>query len=210
MRHLKKGRKLSRRKDHRKAMLSNLAASLIKNGSVQTTDAKAKEVRPFVERMVTFARRGDLHARRVVLSRLRDYLAVKKLFEDIGPRYATRFGGYTRIIKLGFRLGDNSPMSIIQFIGDERWKKTTRKTKSSRVKEKSAKASQLPDNIPKTVETKPQVTEETSQAEEKKDSKRLTGTKKQKRSSESRLEGNQAESDNPDKDEAGEKKNEEV
>ena len=180
MRHLKKGRKLSRRKDHRKAMLSNLAASLIKNGSIQTTDAKAKEVRPFVERMVTFARRGDLHARRVVLSRLRDYLAVKKLFEDIGPRYTTRFGGYTRIIKLGFRLGDNSPMSIIQFIGDERWKKATKKTKSSRVKEKSAKTSQSPDNITETVETKPQVTEETSQAEEKKDSKRLTGTKKAK------------------------------
>ena len=100
-------------------MLANLAASLVKNGRVKTTDAKAKEVRPFIERMVTFARRGDLHARRVVLSRLKDAEAVKKLFDEIGPKFVTRLGGYTRILKLGYRPGDNSPVSLIEFVGNE-------------------------------------------------------------------------------------------
>jgi len=119
MRHLRTGRTLGRRREHRQAMLANLAASLIMNGKVKTTDAKAKEVRPFIERMVTFARRGDLHARRIVLSRLRDTAAVKKLFDEIGPRYTNRNGGYTRILKLGFRQGDNSPVSLIEFVEKE-------------------------------------------------------------------------------------------
>ncbi|MFC1573891.1 50S ribosomal protein L17 [Candidatus Latescibacterota bacterium] len=133
MRHLKRGRKLSRRKDHRSAMLANLAASLIKSGRVKTTDAKAKEVRPFVERLVTFAKRGDLHARRIVLSRLKDSDAVKKLFDEIGPQFSDRFGGYTRILKLGFRHGDNSPVSIIEFVGSE-LEKSARKTKATKKK----------------------------------------------------------------------------
>lgn len=136
MRHLSKGRKLSRRKDHRKAILANLAVSLIKNGRIQTTDAKAKEVRPFVERMVTFARRGDLHARRIVLARLKDASAVKKLFDEIGPQYINRFGGYTRIIKLGFRQGDNSPVSLIEFVKEDETKKVTGKRKSPKDKAK--------------------------------------------------------------------------
>ncbi len=119
MRHLTTGRTLSRRKEHRESMLANLAASLVKNGRVKTTDAKAKEVRPFIERMVTFAKRGDLHARRIVLARLRDAEAVKKLFAEIGPSFATRPGGYTRILKLGYRPGDNSPVSLIEFVGNE-------------------------------------------------------------------------------------------
>ena len=131
MRHLKAGRKLSRRREHRVSMLANLAASLVKNGSVRTTDAKAKEVKPFVERMVTFAKRGDLNARRIVLSRLRDAAAVKKLFDEIGPKFADRFGGYTRVLKLGFRHGDNSPVSLIEFVGNEKVKKTTRKAKTA-------------------------------------------------------------------------------
>lgn len=131
MRHLKVGRKLSRRREHRVSMLANLAASLVKNGSVHTTDAKAKEVRPFVERMVTFAKRGDLHARRIALARLRDADAVKKLFDEYGPKFADRFGGYTRILKLGFRHGDNSPVSLIEFVGDEKEKKITRKAKTA-------------------------------------------------------------------------------
>ena len=120
-------------------MLANLAASLIKNGSVRTTDAKAKEIRPFVEKMVTFARRGDLHARRIVISRLRDAEAAKKLFDEIGPKFADRFGGYTRILKLGFRPGDNSPMSLIQFVEDEKEKKVTKKKKSVKSKEEIVK-----------------------------------------------------------------------
>ncbi len=130
MRHLKSGRKLSRRKDHRTAMLANLAASLIMNDRVKTTDAKAKEVRPFVERMITFAKRGDIHARRIVLARLRDAVAVKKLFDEIGPQFMGRFGGYTRIVKLGFRHGDNSPVSLIEFVKDEDKKKATKKKPS--------------------------------------------------------------------------------
>jgi len=146
MRHLKRGRKLSRRKEHRVAMLANLAASLIKNGRVKTTDAKAKEVRPFVERMVTFAKRGDLHARRIVLTRLKDPLAVKKLFDEIGPQFTDRFGGYTRILKLGFRQGDNSPVSLIEFVGSEIVKassktKTSKKKAQSKQKEAAEKAS---------------------------------------------------------------------
>lgn len=135
MRHLVSGRKLSRRKSHRTAMLANLAASLIKHGRVRTTDAKAKEVRPFVERMVSFAKRGDLHARRIVLSRLKDADAVKKLFDEIGPRYTNRFGGYTRILKLGFRQGDNSPVSLIEFVEEEIAKISPAKSK---VKKKKA------------------------------------------------------------------------
>ena len=137
MRHLKSGRKLSRRKDHRTAMLANLAASIIQHERVHTTDAKAKEVRPFIEKMVTFARRGDIHARRIVLARLKgNQSAVKKLFDEIGPRYTARPGGYTRIIKLGFRQGDNSAMSLIEFVGGEIEKKTTKKGKRQKAEGK--------------------------------------------------------------------------
>jgi len=128
MRHLKTGRKLSRRKEHRTAMLANLAVSVIKHGKVHTTDAKAKEVRPFLERLITFARRGDLHSRRIVLSRLKgNKEAVKKLFDEIAPRFVSRPGGYTRILKLGFRAGDNSPMSLIELVEEKVEKKTGKK-----------------------------------------------------------------------------------
>lgn len=141
MRHLKSGRKLSRRKGHRDALLSNLAASVIKHERVHTTDAKAKEVRPFLEKLVTFARRGDLHARRIVLSRLRgDVDAVKKLFDEIAPRFSSRPGGYTRILKLGFRQGDNSPMSLLEFVGEEAEKKAVQKPKTKKAAKPAAKA----------------------------------------------------------------------
>ena len=153
MRHARTGRKLSRRKEHRIAMLANLASSLIKHESIRTTDAKAKEVRPFIERMITFARRGDLHSRRIVLSRLKDSLAVKKLFGEIGPRYSSRFGGYTRIIKLGYRPGDNSRMSLIEFVGEESEKKTLRKGKSKKAKAKSVKEEKIVQETPETAET---------------------------------------------------------
>ena len=170
MRHQKAGRKLSRRKEHRTAMLANLAASLIKNGRVRTTDAKAKEVRPFVEKMVTFSRRGDLHSRRIVLSRLNDISAVKKLFEEIGPRYVNRFGGYTRIVKLGFRHGDNSPVSLIEFVGEEIEKKTSKKTKPKAAKKpsKTEKASVTSETIEsRPSDEKPEEAVEASQVEEK-------------------------------------------
>ena len=117
MRHLKKGHKLGRTASHRKAMLANMAASLIKYERIQTTDAKAKALRPFVEKLITFGKRGDLHARRLVISRLRDKEATRKLFEDIAPRFDERHGGYTRILKVGRREGDAAPISLIEFVG---------------------------------------------------------------------------------------------
>lgn len=114
MRHLKKRHKLGRTAAHRKAMLSNMAASLIKYERIQTTDAKAKALRPYVEKLITLGRRGDAHARRLAFSRLRDKEAVTRLFAEIGPRMAERNGGYTRILKLARREGDNAPISLIE------------------------------------------------------------------------------------------------
>jgi len=157
MRHMKSGRKLSRRKAHREAMLANLAASIIKHEQVRTTEAKAKEVRPFIEKLITFARKGDLHARRIVLSRLKgDKSATHKLFEEIGPRYTSRPGGYTRILKLGFRSGDNAPISLIEFVQDEE------KVSASKAKPKKKKAAPKATAAPKTVE----VVEEVADVEE--------------------------------------------
>lgn len=115
MRHLKKTKKLGRTASHRKAMLANMAASLIKHERIQTTDVKAKALRPFIERLITLGKRGDLHARRLVISRLRDREATQKLFSDIAERMKERPGGYTRIVKLTRRKGDNAPLSLIEF-----------------------------------------------------------------------------------------------
>ena len=116
MRHNKSGRKLSRKTAHRKALMANLASSLITHKKIKTTEAKAKELRKFIEPIVTFAKRGDLHARRQVLKKIPHKSIVKELFENIGPLYQERNGGYTRIIKLGFRDNDCAPVSIIEFI----------------------------------------------------------------------------------------------
>ena len=116
MRHAKAGRKLNRTSSHRTAMFANMAASLIEHEQIVTTLPKAKELRPIVEKLVTLAKRGDLHARRVAASRLRDEAMVHKLFETIGPRYAERQGGYTRVLKAGFRYGDSAPVAVIEFV----------------------------------------------------------------------------------------------
>mgnify|MGYP001451946182 CR=1 FL=1 len=116
MRHKKLGRKLSRKSAHRKALMSNLASALITHKKIKTTDAKAKELRRFIEPLVTFAKRGDLHSRRQVLKKIRHKTIVRELFESIGPTYANRNGGYTRIIKLGFRDNDRASVSIIEFV----------------------------------------------------------------------------------------------
>jgi large subunit ribosomal protein L17 len=116
MRHGLSGRKLNRTKSHRKALFMNLAQALVKHEQIVTTLPKAKELRPIVEKLVTLAKRGDLHARRVAASRLRDEAMVHKLFETIGPRYAERQGGYTRVLKAGFRYGDMAPMAVIEFV----------------------------------------------------------------------------------------------
>lgn len=116
MRHAKKGRKIGTSASHRKAILSGLARQVILHERVKTTEAKAKELRPVVEKVITLAKRGDLHARRQALAVLGDKDVVHKLFAEVGPRYAERDGGYTRILKLGPRLGDAAPMALIELV----------------------------------------------------------------------------------------------
>jgi len=116
MRHLKKGRSLSRKSSHRKALLCNLAVSILTNGRVRTTEAKAKEVRGLVDRIITWGKRGDLHARRLAARQVRSRTLVKKVFDELAPRYRDRPGGYTRIMKIGFRHGDNAPVVIMELV----------------------------------------------------------------------------------------------
>lgn len=116
MRHGKSGRKLNRTASHRKAMFANMAAALIKHEQIVTTLPKAKELRPIADKLITLAKKGDLHARRQAISKIRDKDMVQKLFEVLGPRYAERNGGYTRVLKAGFRYGDNAPMAVIELV----------------------------------------------------------------------------------------------
>ena len=116
MRHGNAHRKLGRTTAHRTAMFANMAASLIKHEQIVTTLPKAKELRPFVEKLVTLAKRGDLHARRQAISQVRDITQVGKLFATLGPRYAERQGGYIRVLKAGYRHGDNAPMAVVEFV----------------------------------------------------------------------------------------------
>ena len=116
MRHRVGGRKLQRTSAHRAALFRNMAAALIKHEQITTTLPKAKELRPVVEKLVTLGKRGDLHARRQAIAQIRDVAMVKKLFEVIGPRYKERHGGYTRVLKAGFRYGDNAPVAVIEFV----------------------------------------------------------------------------------------------
>ncbi|WP_375460228.1 50S ribosomal protein L17 [uncultured Enterovirga sp.] len=116
MRHGFRGRRFNRTTEHRKAMFANMSAALIKHEQIITTLPKAKDLRPVVEKMVTLAKRGDLHARRNVMSDLRDLAMTKKLFDVLGPRYKARPGGYLRVLKAGFRQGDNAPMAVIEFV----------------------------------------------------------------------------------------------
>jgi len=116
MRHGNAHRKLNRTAEHRKAMFANMCAALIKHEQIITTLPKAKDLRPIVEKLVTLGKRGDLHARRQAVAQMRDVDMVKKLFEVLGPRYKDRNGGYTRIIKAGFRYGDSAPIAVIEFV----------------------------------------------------------------------------------------------
>jgi large subunit ribosomal protein L17 len=116
MRHGKVHRKLGKKPAHRKAMFANMCASLIKHEQIATTLPKAKELRPIVEKLVTLAKKGGLSARRQAISEIRDVTQVKKLFDVLGPRYTERKGGYTRIMKAGFRYGDNAANAVIEFV----------------------------------------------------------------------------------------------
>ena len=116
MRHGNRGRKLNRTASHRKAMFANMAAALIKHEQIVTTLPKAKDLRPIVEKLITLGKRGDLHARRQAISQIRDTDQVAKLFDVLGARYKDRNGGYTRVLKAGFRHGDSAPMAVIELV----------------------------------------------------------------------------------------------
>lgn len=116
MRHRNKGRQLSRTSTHKQALMRNMATSLFRHERIETTTAKAKELRPFAERLITLARRGDIHARRIAGRKIQDRDVLGKLFDDIAPRYTERPGGYTRILKLGTRKGDAAEMSLIELV----------------------------------------------------------------------------------------------
>ena len=116
MRHGVARRKLGRKPEHRKAMFANMCAALIKHEQITTTLPKAKELRPVVEKLITLGKRGGLHARRQAIAQIRDVAMVKKLFDVLGPRYKDRKGGYTRVLKAGFRYGDSAPVAVIEFV----------------------------------------------------------------------------------------------
>ena len=116
MRHARGYRRLNRTHEHRKALFSNMAGSLIEHEQIKTTLPKAKELRPIIEKMITLAKRGDLHARRLAASKLKQDAYVAKLFDILGPRYKDRQGGYARVLKAGFRYGDMAPMAIIELV----------------------------------------------------------------------------------------------
>ena len=116
MRHGNGYRKLNRTHEHRKAMFANMVCSIIEHEQIKTTLPKAKELRPIIEKLITLAKRGDLHARRLALSRLKQDMHVSKLFDVLGKRYKDRKGGYTRVLKAGFRYGDMAPMAIIELV----------------------------------------------------------------------------------------------
>jgi len=150
MRHLKSGRKLNRSSAHRRALFRNLVTSLLQHEHLQTTDAKAKELRRWTDRMITLGKRGTLHARRQALAFVRSRSVVAKLFDDIAPRFSTRPGGYTRITKLGIRRGDAAPISLIELTerGDrarsEADKKRERRRRAQQKKEERAAKAAMP------------------------------------------------------------------
>ncbi len=119
MRHLNSGRKLNRTSAHRKALFRNMFLALLRAGRIKTTDAKAKELRRVADRMVTLGKRGDHAARRRAFDFIRSHKLVKQLFDELAPRFKDRNGGYTRVVKFGFRRGDAAPLSIIEFVGGE-------------------------------------------------------------------------------------------
>jgi large subunit ribosomal protein L17 len=140
MRHQKEGRKLGRTASHRKALLRNMVSSLLEFEKIETTDAKAKELRKVADKMITWGKRGDLHARRLSLRVISSTKIVQKLFNDIAPRFKERKGGYTRIIKVGRRKGDNAPLSIIELITQDEKKPApggTKEPKKKSIKQKT-------------------------------------------------------------------------
>ncbi len=172
MRHGCAGRQFGRDSGHRKALLRTLVASLLRNEKIETTLAKAKEIRPLAEKMITLAKRGDLHARRQALSFMNDEAVVKGLFTDVAPRFSGRNGGYTRIVRTRTRIGDAAPMAVIELV--ERQKKEVMeskakepKAKESKAKEPKAKESKAKESKAKEPKTKEPKTKEPKTKEPK-------------------------------------------
>ena len=141
MRHKKLGRRFGRQSSHRQAMFSNMAASLIKHEQIVTTLAKAKDLRRVMDKYITLAKRGDLNSRRIAASRMGDEAMVKKLFDTLAPRYKDRAGGYTRVMKAGYRYGDSAPVAVIEFVDrDESVKGKEDKERAEAAKEAEANA----------------------------------------------------------------------
>lgn len=138
MQHRRLGRRFSRDSSHRQAMFSNMAASLIRHEQIVTTLAKAKDLKRVIDKYITLAKRGDLNSRRLAASRMGDEAMVKKLFETLGPRYKDRSGGYTRVLKAGYRYGDSAPVAVIEFVDrDESVKGVEDKARSEAMKEQA-------------------------------------------------------------------------
>ena len=138
MRHARGYRRLNRTHEHRKALFANMSGSLIEHEQIKTTLPKAKELRPIIEKLITLAKRGDLHARRQAAAQLKEDRHVKRLFEILGPRYKDRQGGYVRVLKAGFRYGDMAPMAIIEFVDRD----TSAKGAADRAREEAAEAAE--------------------------------------------------------------------
>lgn len=182
MRHLKSGRKLNRTASHRKAMFANLATSLLDKERVRTTVAKAKEVRSVVERLITFGKKGTLHAIRIAAKTIKSKTILKKLFEDIAVGYKGRQGGYTRVVKLGARKGDKAEMAIIELVGrgDDVPRKRKKKRKTPAAKKPKAAGKPA---IPKAEDVKEEAVEEQA-AEEVKEEKKPVKKKEAKKKTE--------------------------
>jgi len=166
MRHQKSGRKLGRNSSHRKAMFGNMVTSLFKHEQIETTESKAKELKPVAEKLITLAKRGDLHARRQAFAFMRDKAVTHKLFEDLKERFLDRQGGYTRILKKGQRKGDGAAVSIIQLLPkEEEKKKPKKKTKSTKssVKPSQKGAKELEPKKEKTEPVKEEIPTETTE-----------------------------------------------
>ena len=141
MRHRKLGRRFGRQSGHRQAMFSNLAADLVRHEQITTTLAKAKDLKRVIDKYITLAKRGDLNSRRLAAARMRDEAMVRKLFETLGPRYKDRAGGYTRVLKAGYRYGDSAPVAVIEFVDrDETVKGKEDKARHEQMKEQQANA----------------------------------------------------------------------
>ncbi len=186
MRHRKSGKKLGRTKSHRKAMLANVTMALFEHTSIKTTASKAKEARRTAERLITFAKRGDLHARRRVARTVNDKLLVKKLFDEIAPKYAERNGGYTRIINLGQRQGDGAEMVILELVGYEGVQRE--KIEKQRAK-REAKEKRKEEVAEEEAAATPEVYDEETEKEEK------PAKKKEPKKKEAKKKGSKAKAD---------------